>query len=54
MKKAEEEAKAQEKRERKAAEERLLLAANDPFGEPIDPAQISLAQRAKQLDDDDY
>jgi hypothetical protein len=43
-----------EKREKKAAEVQLLEAANDPFGgELIDPAAISKAERAKQLDDDD-
>lgn len=54
-KQAEEESAAREKRQKKAAEARLLEAANDPFGaELIDPAKLADAQRAKQLDDDDY
>lgn len=51
-KQAEEEAKAQEKREKKAAEIRAL-EARDPFGEDLDPEGAAKIERAKQLDEDD-
>jgi len=52
-KQAEEEAKAKEKREKKAAEIRALEDARDPFGGELDPEGAAKIERAKQLDEDD-
>jgi hypothetical protein len=52
-KQAEEEAKAKEKREKKAAGIRALEDARDPFGGELDPEGAAKIERAKQLDEDD-